>query len=73
MYNITVSPELAYFDNESKIDRLLRELRQLDVPVIGGATVGHTDGHWTIGCHQVHKMQFGYKSFSKGIKTERHM
>ena len=46
---------LAYFDDDVRLERLIRELNSLFVDIIGGAT-RTPSGHWSQSCHQtVHK------------------
>ena len=50
---VFIGRDLVHFDSDSQLERLIRELSPLKVPVMGGAIKTPSDGHWFNGCHQM--------------------
>ena len=62
-----IGRDLLHFDSDSQLERLIREISPLKIPIIGGAIKTPYDGHWFNGCHQMAHRNFtlvykaGYK------------
>ena len=48
-----IGKDLIHFDYDCQLERLVREIPSLKIPIIGGAVKTPSDGHWLNGCHQV--------------------
>ena len=50
---VFIARDLVHFDSDSRLERLIRELSPLKIPIVGGAIKTPSDGHWFNGCHQM--------------------
>ena len=48
-----IGRDLIHFDDDCRLERLIREIPSLKIPIIGGSVKTPSDGHWLNGCHQV--------------------
>lgn len=57
---VLIGRQMQQFSNDSRLERLLRQLEQSDV---AAGSLRTQDGHWQVGCHQV-----GPQSYNHGTK-----
>lgn len=59
---VLVGRDIMFFNEDARIERLVRELETLDVNIVGGA-VRQSSGHWQLGCKQL-----AYRNFTLVIE-----
>ncbi|CAH1778045.1 unnamed protein product [Owenia fusiformis] len=68
--NVLVARNIDLITDDIALDRLIREIDDLDVPIIGGA-LRTPDGHWNMGCQQTVFKNYTV-SYKSGYKQSKH-
>ncbi|CAH1777531.1 unnamed protein product [Owenia fusiformis] len=68
--NVLLAQNVDLITDDIALDRLIREIDDLDVPMIGGA-FRTPDGHWNMGCQQTVFRNFTV-SYKSGYKHSKH-